>query len=101
MVDWAPREENSLEYERGPLRVQREQPVRAVLLKSLVPKIGGRECLRVFFGDRTLVDQLPLSVVGLGVTQAAERRGHSQCGNSVVAFFHVVGVVRSRWSALR
>jgi hypothetical protein len=41
---------------RGPLRVPREQLVRAVLLVAPLPRVGGCECFHVFLRDRTLVE---------------------------------------------
>jgi len=55
---------------RGSLRFHREQRVRVDLLPKLVPRVGGRQCLRVLLGVQTFVDQLPFPVVGACVAQA-------------------------------
>jgi hypothetical protein len=52
----------------GPVCLEREQPMWAILLATLVSWLGGRQCVRLRVGRGDRLNTLPVHVVGAGRT---------------------------------
>ncbi len=128
LVEWVPREENSLADKMSKLIIPDDWMLQRALFQeleqrwgrhfadlfasnatnqcafflfaALVPRFGGGQRICVPLGHRPSMGQLPIPALGPGVKKVEERRGSCHSARPVVAVVYVVGVVGARWRVL-